>query len=74
MAADDEEVCVECEKAKAKAEARELSGPGGLQLGDCTPLYRAWADCIKQAKGQASSCTDVMKQFKECHSAAAKSS
>ena len=66
-------MCEECDKAKAKAEARESSAlQGGLQLGDCTLLYRAWADCIKGANGQASLCAEVMKQFKECHNAAAK--
>ena len=67
--ADDDEVCVDCDNAKAKAKARE-SSQGGLQLGECTPLYQSWADCIKDAGGQASQCADAMKQFKECHEAA----
>ena len=70
----DDEVCVDCDTAKVKSEKRAASVAGGLQLGECTPLYQAWADCIKQSRGQASQCADVLKSFQECHAGASRGS
>ena len=67
-----EEDCPECKDQKEQAKARERSTPDvsdGLQLGDCSSLYKVWADCVERERGQAKACTAVLKDFKECHSA-----
>ena len=67
----DEEVCVDCQKGKAEAEAKAAasSGDDGLNLGACAKSYRAWADCVEREQGQAKKCASVLKEFRECHAA-----
>ena len=65
-----EEDCPECREQKSEAEAKAKATPeasDGLRLGNCAPLYDAWAECIDREKGQAKACTLVLKEFKECH-------
>ncbi len=69
---DDDAVCVDCQDAKSAAASRAAAEPktrDGLQLGECAPLYRTWADCIAAANGQAKDCADVLKAFRACHDA-----
>lgn len=62
--------CVECTASKTQAEAKEAatSKDDGLQLRECAPLYRKWADCVRDEKGQAKACVAVLEEFKACHS------
>lgn len=66
--------CVDCQNAKEEAHARESATPvanDGLRLGRCAPIYRKWADCIRERAGQAKECASVMDEFKLCHNAMA---
>jgi hypothetical protein len=64
----DDADCPECRDAAAEAAAKAKATPAdGLRLGDCAPLYQAWADCIEREKGQAKACATVLKEFKQCH-------
>ena len=67
--ASDDVDCPECSDAKASAEAKAAATTkeDGLQLRQCTPLYRAWAECVKEQKGQAKACAAVLDEFKACH-------
>ena len=62
---------VECdERQESKREAQEKAArrsSGGLQLGDCAPLYRDWADCVEQSAGKAQACKTVLEKFRACH-------
>lgn len=64
--------CVDCQSAKAEAEARakaSSSREDGLNLGQCAPLYRLWADCIeREGVGTgAKACAQQLKDFRSCH-------
>eukprot|EP00327_Prymnesium_parvum_P010369 CAMPEP_0184379816 /NCGR_PEP_ID=MMETSP0007-20130409/4194_1 /TAXON_ID=97485 /ORGANISM="Prymnesium parvum, Strain Texoma1" /LENGTH=73 /DNA_ID=CAMNT_0026724715 /DNA_START=10 /DNA_END=231 /DNA_ORIENTATION=- len=64
--------CVDCQDAKAEAEAKAAATrpqDDGLNLGDCAPLYREWADCIeREGVGTgAKACMKVLKEFRSCH-------
>jgi hypothetical protein len=66
------EDCPECSASKVDAEARaNATSPSsdGLRLGTCRPLYKAWAECIEESKGQAKLCATVLEEFRACHSA-----
>ena len=62
--------CPECSDQAEAAAARASATPAeseGLQLGECTGAYRAWAECIERESGQAKRCAAVLKEFRECH-------
>ena len=65
----EEQECVECQTSRLEAETRASAKPlgDGLQLGDCRPVYREWVECNERAQGQASSCSEVLKRFRDCH-------
>jgi hypothetical protein len=73
MAAED---CPECIESKTTAATRAAASEGrerdGLQLGDCTAIYKKWTDCIAQSGNQTSECSAIAKEFKACHSAKGK--
>ncbi|KAL1515083.1 hypothetical protein AB1Y20_004147 [Prymnesium parvum] len=57
--------CVDCQDAKAEAEAKAAATrpqDDGLNLGDCAPLYREWADCIER-EGVGTGAKACMKPF-----------
>ena len=64
-----EDDCPECRDQKEQADARSKAtgDDDGLQLGECAPLYKLWAECVERERGQAKACTAVLKEFKECH-------
>ena len=67
---DAESECVECVSGKAQAEAKAAatsSANDGLQLGDCAPLYKRWAECVEKSGGQAKACRTEMTEFRACH-------
>ena len=67
-----EEDCPECREQKVEAAARAKATPAeddGLQLGDCAPLYKLWADCVEREEGKVQKCASVLKEFKQCHNA-----
>ena len=60
--------CVECQESKREAQEKAAArSSGGLQLGDCAPLYRDWADCVEQSAGKAQACKTVLEKFRACH-------
>ena len=67
------EVCVDCDNAKAEAEAKaaKSTGKDGLNLGGCQEIYKRWASCIEANSGQAKACKAVMDEFKACHTMSA---
>ena len=71
-AADD--VCVDCKNAKEEAQTKAtatVAGKDGLNLGECAPLYRAWAECVEEHAGQSRACAAVLADFRLCHRGAA---
>ena len=66
--------CVECEEAKrtaaakaAVAAASEAAAGDHLQLGECAPVYKAWAKCVEANAGQAKACAESLREFQKCH-------
>ena len=71
---DAEPPCVECEEAKrtaaakaAVAAASEAAAGDHLQLGECAPVYKAWAKCVEANAGQAKACAESLREFQKCH-------
>ena len=64
--------CVDCAEAKSEAVQKDgaTGGRDGLNLGDCAPLYRKWADCVEENLGQAKACATVLAEFRTCHTLA----
>ena len=38
-----------------------------LQLGECAPVYKAWAKCVEANAGQAKACAESLREFQKCH-------
>ena len=62
--------CVDCQDAKAEASSKASATKdesGGLQLGECSSLYKQWAECVEQSNGQVRACAETLAEFRKCH-------